>query len=129
LQPRHDLLDPTRLQMSRLIQYSSVVFLREVRGQHPDSGEVDISRGEAVKDEWKLPRGPGGLDPIVCRVLRQMENLGAVGKQRGEAFSQVEPPFIEDCEMRDEDGCGRSLLMRENFDPGNQLLIGQPCGR
>jgi hypothetical protein len=113
----------------RLIQHGNVILLGEVRSQQPDSGEVDVSGGKAVKDDRESANGASGLDSIVRCVLREMEHLGAVGKQRGEAFRQVEPPFIEDREMRDENGGGRPLLKGEFLDPGNELPIGQARSR
>jgi hypothetical protein len=67
---------------------------------------MDVSRAEAVQDDWKSAGGSGGLDPVVGGVLGEMEDVGAVGKERRESFAQVETPFIQDCQMSDESGSG-----------------------
>ena len=89
----------------------SVIVWREMRRQQSDGRQREGTVADVLQDDRKPSRGPGGLDAVVRRVLRQVQRLRAVGKQRREPLGQIEPARIE-LDQEREKACGRASLSR-----------------
>jgi hypothetical protein len=70
-------------------------MVRKVWREQADRRQVDRPVRQQRQDDWKTSRYASGLDPSVGRVLREVQDLRAVGKERRAALAEVEPPFVQ----------------------------------
>ena len=72
-----------------------MILRRQVRRQQTDRGQVHRPVRQQLQDDRKAPRGAGGLDPSIGRVLGEAEDLRAVGEERRAALPEIEPPRVQ----------------------------------
>lgn len=87
--------------MSGRRQKIDVILGREVRRQQRYRREVDGSIAQQLQDDRVLSRSPGGLNPPVGGMLRQMQHLQAVSEQGGTALGQIQASLVEHGEVCD----------------------------
>ena len=107
-----------------------MVLRGEVPPQQPYGGEGHLSRGQPVEDHREAAAGPGGLDPVASRVLRQPKGLGAITEKGPVALSGVDGRArIEHGQMSHElDRC-LALPARERVEAREEIPIRQSgCG-
>lgn len=74
----------------------------EKGGEKRHGGQIHRSVLEFLKHNGKPAGRSGGLNAPIGSVLREMQDLCAVCEQRGAAFSEIETPLIQLCEVRNE---------------------------
>jgi hypothetical protein len=95
--------------VGRLAKNVSVVFLGQMRRQEADSAEVDAAVGEERQYSGEPPRGARGLDPVVRRVLGEVQ-----------AFC----PNTQEAAQKRRDADGRTALLRGALEPGPEPILG-----
>jgi hypothetical protein len=83
-------------------KHLDVIRVRQMRREQPHARQVQSTIGELLQHHRKLAGRPCGLDPPVRGALGEEQNSRAVHKQRRAAFSEVQPPLVENGEVRDE---------------------------
>jgi hypothetical protein len=121
----HELLDlPLRL-VNRAFQERVPVLPGEMRSQLGDSGQVQAPIGEQDEEHRVLARRTRHRDAQVGLVLREVEDLGAVGEHRGAGFAGEEPPAVQFTDMGDEVRLDSAGPTQEVGEPAEQLLVGK----
>lgn len=88
--PRDQHLDLAFRFVAGRIKYFPMVFRRQVLAQQADRSERQLAAHEPVEHQWVPSRGAGRLDAPVCGVLRQVQDLCAIGEKRGAALAEIE---------------------------------------
>jgi hypothetical protein len=77
-----------------------------VRGEmwrkQTDRGEVQCTVGEQIEDRRPLPSCPCGLDSKVGGMFRQVQDLRAVGEERGAALANIQLSDVQLGERRNQ---------------------------
>ena len=96
-----------------------------MRRQQPDSTEMYAAICEERQYHWEPPRRARSFDPVVRRMLGEMQDLGAVREHRGAPLPEVEPPRIELRERGDQMRSRLAFTSGETRHFSNQLAIGK----
>jgi len=97
----------------------------QVRRDQPQRGQGQGRFVQHVQDDREVPGRVRGHDPVVGRLLRQLEDLATVHEQGSEAGGEVQPAEVELRQVRDEQSGGLSLGSSEASHLGNQLAVRQ----
>jgi hypothetical protein len=76
-----------------------VVVGRQVGREQLHAAQVELAPAQVIQDERICPRGSRSLDPMISRGLREVQDLGAVGKHRGAALLEVERASVDLAEV------------------------------
>ena len=79
----HEVLHSALALVTRLVQHVATIGRREVRREESDGGERQGTIGQQVQNIRELARSPGGFDPSIGGMFRQVKRLRAVGEERG----------------------------------------------
>jgi hypothetical protein len=111
--------------VARRIQDFPMVLRREVLAQQADRCERQLAAHEPVEHQWKPSRGAGRLYARIRGVLRQVQDLRAVGKKRGTALAEIERSGVHLAEQRNEMTGGAAFAGRCACGLGEQGAIGE----
>src|SRR5438067_2203641 len=72
-----------------------MVLSGEVRGEQPQSGQMDLPGADRLEDRGELASGPSDRDPATGDVLRKPVSPNAERKKRGVPALEVELPMVD----------------------------------
>jgi hypothetical protein len=113
----------------RALENVSMVVRSQMWREQTNGRDVQRSIGQQVHHERESACRPRGLDPAICRMLRQVERLRAVGEERRVAFTEIQPSCIHFGEQRDEMRGRCTFLLRRASDVSEKLAVGEVCGK
>ena len=96
-----------------------------MRREKAQAGEMNATGAELIEDPGQAPPGASDGDAVVCGVLGKPQLLYAEGEHRGKAGLEIEPPFIDFAEMREEVGLEHMGSADDFARRGEQLRIAQ----
>ena len=88
--------------VSRGVEDINVILCCEMWGHEAHGAEMQRSVGEAIQDRREPPGSPCGFDAQIGGVLRKVEYLYAVSKERGAALLCVQLARLDFHEQRDD---------------------------
>src|SRR5207248_9658323 len=74
----------------RLRKQLCVIFMRQMRSEQTESGEMDAARAHPIDQRRQLARRACDEDAVVCRALGKAELPRAEREHRGERALEVE---------------------------------------
>jgi hypothetical protein len=90
---------------------------------------VELAPAQVIQDERIGSRGSRGLDPVISRGLREVQDLGAVGEHRGAALLEVEPASVDFAEVGEQLRLDLTVAGDELLECAEQGAIGEACQR
>ena len=122
---RYELLDVSLALMTRRLKDLHVILRCQERSKQANRCEVDAAVGEPLENHRKPACGPRRLDAVIGSVLRQVEDLPAIGEERRAAFRQIQAPRVEFHQERDELDSRVAFARRRAVNLRQQIAIGQ----
>src|SRR5262245_15747450 len=117
------MLDLSLALVPRHVDEVLMVLRREMRREQADRREREVACFEPHEQDWIATRGASSLDPAIGGVLGQAQHLGAVGKQRGTPFGEIQTSRIELGEGRNELRSCTALSCREMVNCHDEIPI------
>jgi hypothetical protein len=125
LEARDDLFDLPLALVGRFAKNVGVILLCEMRRQDADGTEMDAAICEERQYQREPSRRARSFDPVVRRMLGEMQHLRAVREHRGGPLSEVEPPRVELHERGDQMRGRAALTSGQTLHFRNQLAVGK----
>jgi hypothetical protein len=111
IEVRNEVLDLPLALVTRRLQQTRVIVVREVRGQQTDCRQCDLAASQLAGDHRKPAHRARGGDAVVGRMLREAQRSRAEHEERRVALTEIEPAGIYFCE-EDDEICRRASLAR-----------------
>ncbi len=102
-----------------------MVVVAQVPGEEGHSGEVQLARRDHGEDDGEAPGGARRIDALVSRALGEVEDLDAVGEERGGRAPEVQLPAVDLGEVRQQLRCPLALLAHEAREAAHEIIIRQ----
>ena len=109
----------------RALEDIGMIGFSQVRCQERDRGQRQRTLGQQIEDHRKAPRGPRGLDASIRRVLREVQELRAVGEERRAPLAEIQPALVHLRQQRDEPDRRVPLAAGGDLDLREKLMVRQ----
>jgi hypothetical protein len=111
------------------LEQLDVVLGRQVRREQLHAAQVELAPAQVIQDERIGSPGSRGLDAVIGRGLREVQNFGAVGEHRGAALLEVERAGVDLAEVGEELRLDLAVASDELMECAEQVTIGKACER
>jgi hypothetical protein len=85
--------------------------------------------GEEIKENGKAPRQTRHEDPVVCLLLREVQDLHTVREEGRKSLGEVQAPILHLHEMQDDLARHSPRLRDETIEAFEKLVVGERLKR
>ena len=118
------MLDVSLALVPRGREQGLMIGLCQVRSQQRDRGQRDRAIGQELENDRKPSGCARRLDAVIGRVLGQVQDLRAIGEQRGTPLAEIEPARVELREQRKKIGRRPLFIASRSACGSEQLRVG-----
>jgi hypothetical protein len=125
LEARDDLFDLSLAFVGCHTKNDSMNLLCEMWCQEPLGAEMDAAICEERQDHGESPRRARSFDPVVRRMLGEVQDLGAVREHRRAPLSEIEATRIELRQRGDQMRSCVAFTSGQTVHFSNQIAVGK----